>query len=52
MDNPVLLKVDLAWPPQIKKKVGADHFLAKFNPDHLMKAVKDRLETLATNQIQ
>jgi len=29
------------------KKVGADHFLAKFNPDELMKMVVDRLESLA-----
>ena len=33
------------------KKVGADHFLAKFNPDELMKMVTDRLEYLASNQI-
>jgi two-component system chemotaxis response regulator CheV len=31
------------------KKVGADHFLAKFNPDELMKMVTDRLESLASN---
>jgi two-component system chemotaxis response regulator CheV len=33
------------------KKVGADHFLAKFNPDELMKMVMDRLDTLVSNQI-
>lgn len=53
MDLYVILHSSLSgvFNEAMVKKVGADHFLAKFSPDDLMKMVTDRLESLASHQI-